>query len=725
MNANIAEPAGFEELVTASRGREVGYADAGEHLRDHLERMSWCLDRLELIRFAAPSGDLDVRSPDEAHEAHEAGDGRDASDPRDAQLVRLIELERAILEKDHRIATREAGAIAVGRRLPISALVERFGLEPAAIHFLIAAALPSLDVGLARRHAALIEPAAAERAVHELVELLAFDDHDQAVVMAQAEGRGALVRHRLVRTLASKSYHGETPVAQRKVSVPERVVAFLRGDCEFRGEGFRHVAAMVPALRLEATPAIAALRGMLIAGEHPIVVVGPALIGKLTAIAAAAAELGKSVLAAELEGLLATPDPVGMLAELLRERRLLGAVLVVRAGEADAARPLPPALERELLEAARGGELILTARESTASQTSQTGLLRKLRAPKLVRIGLPTAEVQLRLWRAQLQQHAGWSALDAASIVRRYPLGPGDICEAAGAAGSIATVERRAVTANDLVAAARARVQHQLGEVAELVHTTLSWQDLVLREEVVQRILEVVAAVRFREQVLGRWGFAAKLPYGRSVTTLFSGPPGTGKTMVATLIAKELGLELFRIDLSKVVSKWIGETEKNLGKVFDHAQASGAVLLFDEADSLFARRTEVKSSNDRNANLEVNYLLQRLEAYDGIALLTTNHLSAVDPAFLRRIRFRVEFPEPDEREREALWRSMMPAAAPLADDVDFAELARRFKVAGGYIKNAAVRAAFLAAGDDAPEITHELLSRAAQLEWTELGNLPK
>ena len=157
--------------------------------------------------------------------------------------------------------------------------------------------------------------------------------------------------------------------------------------------------------------------------------------------------------------------------------------------------------------------------------------------------------------------------------------------------------------------------------------TTLTWEDLVLREEVIQRILEVVAAVRFREQVLGRWGFAAKMPYGRSVTALFSGPPGTGKTMVATLIAQELGLELFRIDLSKVVSKWIGETEKNLSKVFDQAQSCGAVLLFDEADSLFAKRTEVKSSNDRYANLEVNYLLQRLEAYDGIALLTTNHLS--------------------------------------------------------------------------------------------------
>jgi ATP-dependent 26S proteasome regulatory subunit len=582
------------------------------------------------------------------------------------------------------------------------------------VHFLIAAALPSLDVELARRLAALCG-GAAEPAVHELVELLAFDDHDQAVVMAQAEARGPLCRHRLLHTLAARGYQGETPVAQRRLSVPERVVAFLRGDCELRGEGLRHVAALVPPLRPESSPAIATLRGMLIAQERPIVVLGPALVGKLTAIAAAAAALRRRVLAVELEGLMATPDPTGVLADLLRERRLLGAVLVVRAGELAA---IPAALERELLEAARAGELILTSRDGAT-------LLRKLRAPKIVRLGLPPADAQLRLWRSQLQQHAGWSGLDLTSLVRRYPLGPGDICEAAQAACAAATVERRSVTAADLVAAARQRVQHALGEVAELVHTTLTWEDLVLRDEVIQRILEVVAAVRFREQVLGRWGFAAKMPYGRSVTALFAGPPGTGKTMVATLIAKELGLELYRIDLSKVVSKWIGETEKNLGKVFDHAQASGAVLLFDEADSLFAKRTEVKSSNDRYANLEVNYLLQRLEAYDGIALLTTNHLGAIDPAFLRRIRFRIELAEPDEREREALWRSMIPAGAPLGDDVDFGELARRFKVSGGHIKNAAVRAAFLAAGDDAPAISHELLARAAQLEWTELGHLPK
>ncbi|MEZ4363240.1 MAG: ATP-binding protein [Kofleriaceae bacterium] len=683
------EPAADERVLDAPLASAPAYRDAHEHLYDHLERVAWCLERLELLQRAADEPLTGARR---------------------AELERL---EDDLLAKDRSIAIREAGALAAGRELPLSILVQRFALDAPALHFLVAAALPSLDVDLGHRLAALVD-GAGELTTGQLIELLAFDDHDQGVVAAQAETRGALCQHRLIRVFPARGYVGETPLWHRRVSVPERVVAFLRGDCVFRDDAFRHIAHVEAPLRVEPSPTMTALRAMLITGERPIVIAGPAQIGKLTTVAAAAAAVGRQVVAASLEGLLATADPVATLGELLRERRLIGAMLVVRLGEPPA---LPAALERELLAAADAGELVLTVRDASFA--------RKLRAPRIVHVGLACSAEQVRLWRAQLQRHVGWSGLDLDSLARRYPLGPGDLCEAAHAACATATLERRNLALEDLVTAARARVQHLLGDVAELVTTSLTWSDLVLRDEVTQRILEVVAAVRFREQVLGRWGFAAKMPYGRSVTALFSGPPGTGKTMVATLIAKELGLELFRIDLSKVVSKWVGETEKNLGKVFEHARVSGAALLFDEADALFAKRTEVKSSNDRYANLEVNYLLQRLESFDGVALLTTNHLTSIDPAFLRRVRFRVEFPEPDELEREALWRSMVPPSAPLADDVDFCELAQRFKVAGGYIKNAVVRAAFLAAGDRAPAISHALLSRAAQLEWTELGNLPK
>jgi len=203
---------------------------------------------------------------------------------------------------------------------------------------------------------------------------------------------------------------------------------------------------------------------------------------------------------------------------------------------------------------------------------------------------------------------------------------------------------------------------------------------------------------------------------------LFSGPPGTGKTMAAGLIAAELGLDLYQIDLSRIVSKYIGETEKQLAQVFDAAEAGHAILLFDEADSLFAKRTEVKSSNDRYANLEVNYLLQRMESFSGITILTTNFDASIDDAFRRRLAFRIAFPLPDVDERARLWERIIPEGVPLAYDVDFEALADRFEMSGGYIRNAALRAAYLAANDRTP-ITMRHLTHAASLEYAAMGKL--
>nr|HPH70054.1 ATP-binding protein [Kofleriaceae bacterium] len=225
-----------------------------------------------------------------------------------------------------------------------------------------------------------------------------------------------------------------------------------------------------------------------------------------------------------------------------------------------------------------------------------------------------------------------------------------------------------------------------------------------------------------RERIFADWGFDRKLPYGRGLSALFAGPPGTGKTMICSLLAKELGLELYRIDLSQVVNKYIGETEKNLGRVFDEAARGQVMLLFDEADSLFAKRTEVKSSHDRYANLEVNYLLQRMESHEGVVVMTTNSETAIDPAFRRRIRFRVRFPAPDEKQRLQLWQGMMPKEARVAAGVDLDLIAQKYPLAGGNIMNALVRAATAAAADGS-EITQEHLRRAAELEYSEMGFL--
>jgi SpoVK/Ycf46/Vps4 family AAA+-type ATPase len=212
------------------------------------------------------------------------------------------------------------------------------------------------------------------------------------------------------------------------------------------------------------------------------------------------------------------------------------------------------------------------------------------------------------------------------------------------------------------------------------------------------------------------------LGLSRGVSALFSGAPGTGKTMAASVISSELGLELFRVDLSAVVSKWVGETEKHLARIFDEAEDAEALLLFDEADSLFGKRTEVRGANDRYANLEVNYVLQRMEQFGGVSVLTTNQESGIDSAFMRRLNFRIRFPEPDVEEREALWRVLLPPGLDLEGGEELRRLAETFEMTGGHIRNAIVRAAVIAAREGR-EVRAKDLWTGAYREYVELGKV--
>lgn len=265
--------------------------------------------------------------------------------------------------------------------------------------------------------------------------------------------------------------------------------------------------------------------------------------------------------------------------------------------------------------------------------------------------------------------------------------------------------------------ACRAQSQPRLGELAQHIQPMAGWDDLVLPDAQIQTLREVAMQVRQRIKVYEQWGFAGKSARGLGISALFAGASGTGKTMAAEVLANELQLDLYRIDLSQVVNKYIGETEKNLRRVFDAAEEGGAILLFDEADALFGKRSDVKDSHDRYANVEVSYLLQRMEAYRGLAILTTNLKDAIDTAFMRRIRFVVHFPFPDAAQRAEIWRRIFPARTP-TDGLDAERLAR-LSVAGGNIRNIALYAAFLAADNGEPVGMSHLL-RAARTEYTKL-----
>ncbi|WP_186017743.1 AAA family ATPase [Burkholderia gladioli] len=270
--------------------------------------------------------------------------------------------------------------------------------------------------------------------------------------------------------------------------------------------------------------------------------------------------------------------------------------------------------------------------------------------------------------------------------------------------------------------ACREQSQRTQLAVAQEVRTRYRFDDIVLPDETRDWLLEVLHYARNRHQVVEGWGFDAKHQASRNLSVLFHGPSGTGKTMAASIIANELNLGLFRIDLASIVSKYIGETEKQLAQLFDQAEAMNVVLFFDEAEGLFAKRTDTRDAHDRYANLQTGYLLQRIETYQGIVILSTNLLQNIDKAFLRRFRFIVEYPFPSEAQRLALWRNAFPAAAPLGDDLDFALLAERAPLSGGNINNIAIGAAFLAAAQGAAVGWRHLL-QATEREYRKLGKV--
>jgi len=338
----------------------------------------------------------------------------------------------------------------------------------------------------------------------------------------------------------------------------------------------------------------------------------------------------------------------------------------------------------------------------------------------VVDVEVPSEADRNVLWHRVLGKQ---EALDVDRVAARYPITGGIILKSAAAAKALADARGEAsVSDDDVHAGLRATLDSKLSNLGKRIQWRQTWDDLVLPEDSLDEIQEFMARMKHRRRVYDQWGFSRKMAKGLGLSALFAGPPGTGKTMVAGLIAHELSLDLYQIDLSRIVSKYVGETEKNLAELFDAAEAGHAILLFDEADSLFAKRTEVKSSVDRYANLEVNYLLQRMEAFSGMTILTTNLDSSIDDAFRRRISFKVDFPFPEPEDRERLWQTMLPTEAVVGDGIDFERLANRYEMSGGYIRNAVLRAAFLAAAEDSP-ITMDHMMRAGNLEYQSMGKV--
>jgi ATP-dependent 26S proteasome regulatory subunit len=311
----------------------------------------------------------------------------------------------------------------------------------------------------------------------------------------------------------------------------------------------------------------------------------------------------------------------------------------------------------------------------------------------------PDFEHRKKIW----QMNPVTRLLDEATIdnlANKFKLNNGQITGAANRARSLAIWrDGGLVTRDDLIEACRNESSTKLIQLSRKIEPKYVWDDIILPEDQLNQLKDIFSYVNYRHTVLDVWGFQHKLSLGKGLNSLFAGPSGTGKTMAAEIIAHELNIDLYKIDLALIVSKYIGETEKNLDKIFKEAQNSNSILFFDEADALFGKRSEVKDSHDRYANIEIAYLLQKMEEYQGIVILATNLRNNLDEAFARRMHFSVDFPLPEEEDRLRIWQKAFPSAAPLSDDIDLPFLARQFKITGGNIKNIALGSAFLAARD--------------------------
>lgn len=310
-------------------------------------------------------------------------------------------------------------------------------------------------------------------------------------------------------------------------------------------------------------------------------------------------------------------------------------------------------------------------------------------------------------------------------MASKFRFTPGQIINAIAIAGNMAghsMSEEVCIKEEDLNQACFMQSKHDLKQTASRIETKYTWEDIILPVNVIEQLKNICNQMKFRHIVYGEWGFDKKLSYGKGLCALLFGPPGTGKTMTAQVIANELKLELYKIDLSQVISKYIGETEKNLQKIFEQAETSNAILFFDEADAIFGKRSEVKDAHDRYANIETSYLLQKVEEYEGMSILATNFKENIDEAFTRRIQHMVEFPFPDAEHRKKIWLSLFPSETPIDADVDFDFISNRFEIAGGNIKNIVISSAFLAAqANEAIQMKH--IIRALKYELLKTGRV--
>jgi ATPase family associated with various cellular activities (AAA)/Winged helix domain, variant len=619
-------------------------------------------------------------------------------------FAELGDVRRLLERKPAEPADTDAARAALSAPAAIDILGDAFGLSPFERRVVLLCAGVELQAELGDLCAGAAGDARAPYPTLRLALSVFPDAHFSA-----ASASAPLRRYRLVELLSGDD------LLHARLRLDERVLHHLLGvmSLDVRLHGLVEAVAIgdgteAVASHAEATSRLVALWSRPLAGgRRPVAqLCGPDPAGKVQMVADACRRCNlalHSVRAADLPHGALERDLIATLWE--REAALGASVLLVEHDDhdpPDATRAAVAFLERV------GGLVVVATRDAFP--------LRRRTAMR-IDVEVLSPEDQHSLWCRLLGAHADEINGELTPVIAQFRLG------LAGLRAAAAEVLDRASTGDEAPLgrlawrACRLHARPRLDDLAQRIEARANWDDLVLPQSKVRLLHEIAAHVRHAVTVYERWGFASRHARGLGIAALFAGASGTGKTMAAEVLAGELELDLYRIDLSQVVSKYIGETEKNLRRIFDAAEEGGALLLFDEADALFGKRSEVKDSHDRYANLEISYLLQRMEQYRGLAVLTTNMRTALDHAFMRRLRFVVEFPFPDAEQRAELWRRVFPPRTPL-NNLDMERLSR-LNISGGVIRSIALNAAFLAADKGEPVSMHHL-NHAAHDEYTKL-----
>ncbi len=572
-------------------------------------------------------------------------------------------------------------------------LAGRLALEPLERVVLALAALSDVSPETGRLLAAEGGVRTSPRTV---ARLLAHAGYAEGAVYRALDAQGTLLRSGALRRLTTP---GDVPLVDGPIACASAVATFLlAADVDDPSRGGRLRRLDPPPLPLGREDVVARLRRLLALAEGPV----PFLHGPDADLLLATAGGGGVLLAGAPE----LADPV------LRVDAAIAAILEQRVLAIDGLAGLEPREAGQL-----AGWLVNLPRPFLLGHGPRDVATLDGISLTEVRVPAPSHDERTAAWRAGLGDVA---ELDAVAALHRLPVGR--IGDAIADVLSSSATSGRTPSAADAAEAARRASAARLGETAQRIDGDLGWDDLVLPPRPLAVLHSLGAFMRHRDRVMGEWDYGRRAGGSQGMVALFTGESGTGKTMAALVVARELGLELYRVDLATMVSKWIGETERNLDRVFNAAAGSSAVLFFDEADAMFGKRSAIGDARDRYANIGVSYLLQRLEQHDGAVILATNLLGNIDSAFLRRFTAVIEFPFPNAAQRRLLWERSIPDKAPVEDDIDLEFLAERFELSGGAIRNATLAAAVIAA-DGEGRIGMEHVVRAVALEYAKLGRL--